>query len=33
MGYGIDMSSLIFVALAMVTIQLQGVSWRVPRVV
>jgi O-antigen ligase len=33
MGYGIDMASLIFVALAMVAVQLQGVSWRVARTV
>ena len=33
MGYGINLSSLIFVALAMVAVQLREVSWRVPRIV
>jgi O-antigen ligase len=33
MGYGIEMSVLIFVALAMVAVQLQEVSWRVPRTI
>jgi hypothetical protein len=33
LGYGIDMSVLIFVAIAMVAVQLQEGSWKVARTV
>ena len=33
MGYGIDLSILIFVGLVMVAVQLQEMSWRVPKMV
>jgi O-antigen ligase len=33
MGYGIELSSVIFVALAMVAVQQREVSWRIPRTI